>query len=192
RKVAPIMVIIWIVLALAAGAAASSLFAPSSGSLFSDYKARQVGDLVTVLIIEQARATQSADTASANDNVLNLGPGGGALADLIPLLRFSHSSQLDGSGTVSRGGSMTAKITTKVVELYDNGTMKIEGGQKIKVNGEEQEIVISGIIRTRDIGPDNTILSSLVADAEIQFTGSGIVADKQERGLITRFFDWLF
>jgi flagellar L-ring protein precursor FlgH len=171
---------------------ASSLFAPSGGSLFSDYKARQVGDLVTVLIIEQARATQSADTSSGNNNVLGIGPGGGVLADLIPLLRFSHDSQFDSGGTTSRGGSITAKLTTKVVEINSNGTMKIEGRQKITVNGEEQEIVISGIIRSRDIGPDNTIYSSLVADAEIQFVGTGIVGDKQEPGILTRFFDWLF
>ncbi|HHX01556.1 MAG TPA: flagellar basal body L-ring protein FlgH [Firmicutes bacterium] len=192
RRFAPIMIAIWIVLILSAGAAASSLFAPSSGSLFSDYKARRIGDLVTVLIIEQARATQSSDTSSGNNNTLSLGPGGGALADLIPLLRFSHSGQFDGSGSTSRGSSVTAKITTRVVEIYDNATMKIEGKQKITVNGEEQEIVISGIVRTRDIGPDNTVLSSLVADAEIQFTGTGIIGDKQEGGLLTRFFDWLF
>lgn len=72
---------------------------------------------------------------------------------MIPLLRFTHSGQFDGSGTTSRGSSVTAKITTRVVEIHDNGTMKIEGRQKLKINGEEQEIVISGVIRSRDIGP---------------------------------------
>jgi len=186
------MIVIGIVLMFSAGAAASSLFAPSTGSLYSDYKARNVGDLVTVLIIEQARATQSSDTKSGNNNVMSVGPGGGVLADLIPLLRFTYGGDFDGSGTTSRGSSVTAKITTRVVEIYDNGTMKIEGRQKLKINGEEQEIVISGTIRSRDIGPDNTIVSSLVADAEIQFVGTGIIGDKQDKGLLTRLFDWLF
>lgn len=192
NRFAPIILVVGMLLGMTVTASASSLFNSGSGSLFSDYKARQVGDLVTVLIIEQARATQSADTSSGNDNVLGIGPGGGVLADLIPLLRFSHNSKFDSGGTTSRGGSLTAKLTTKVVEIYDNGTMKIEGKQKITVNGEEQEIVMSGIIRSRDIGPDNTIYSSLVADAEIMFVGSGIVGDKQEPGILTRFFDWLF
>ncbi|MFY9297974.1 MAG: flagellar basal body L-ring protein FlgH [Limnochordia bacterium] len=192
RRVAPIMIGICLVLVLSAGAAATSLFSPSTGSLYSDYKARNVGDLVTVLIIEQSRATQSSDTSSGNSNTLSLGPGGGVLADLIPLLRFTHSGQFDGSGTTSRGSSVTAKITTRVVEIHDNGTMKIEGRQKLKINGEEQEIVISGVIRSRDIGPDNTILSSQVADAEIQFVGTGIIGDKQDKGILSRLFDWLF
>ena len=73
-----------------------------------------------------------------------------------------------------------------------NDTMRIEGRQKIVINGEEQEIVISGIIRNRDVAPDNTVLSTFVADAEIAFLGTGIVADKNNPGIITRIFNWLF
>ena len=152
---------------------------------------RQVGDLVTVLIIEQAMLL-ICHTTSGKDNTLSVGPGGGVLADLIPLLRISYGDQYEGSGSTSRGGSITAKLTTKVVEIYNNGTMKIEGRQKITINGEEQEIIISGIVRNRDINQDNTILSSLVADAEIQFVGTGMVGDKQKPGILTRFFNWLF
>ncbi len=178
--------------ALSTTVLANSLFSPQGGSMYADYKGRQVGDLVTVLIIEQANASQSANTTSGKDNTLSVGPGGGVLADLIPLLRISYGDQYEGSGSTSRGGSITAKLTTKVVEIYNNGTMKIEGRQKITINGEEQEIIISGIVRNRDINQDNTILSSLVADAEIQFVGTGMVGDKQKPGILTRFFNWLF
>ena len=186
------MLIFCLVCVMVDNATATSLFVPNQASMYADNKAQRVGDLVTVIIIEQARATQTADTSSGNSNTLGLGPGGGVLADLIPLLRFSYDSQFDAGGKVTRGGSITAKLTTKVVDVYDNGTLKIEGRQKIKINDEEQEIVITGNIRSSDIQPDNTILSSLVADAQIEFTGTGIVGDKQNRGILSRLFDLLF
>ena len=191
RRVAPIMIGICLVLVLSAGAAATSLFSPSTGSLYSDYKARNVGDLVTVLIIEQSRATQSSDTSSGNSNTLSLGPGGGVLADLIPLLRFTHSGQFDGSGTTSRGSSVTAKITTRVVEIHDNGTMKIEGRQKLKINGEEQEIVISGVIRSRISARQ---YHPVIAGGR---RGDPVRRHRHHRrqarqGYLSRLFDWLF
>ena len=79
-----------------------------------------------------------------------------------------------------------------MVESLPNGVLRIEGRQKIVINGEEQEIVISGLVRSRDVAPDNTVLSTFVADAEIAFVGSGIVADKNNPGILTRLFNWLF
>jgi flagellar L-ring protein precursor FlgH len=116
----------------------------------------------------------------------------GVLADLIPLLKVGGGDSFSSDGTTTRGGSLTANVTTRVVEVYPNETMRIEGRQKIMINGEEQEIVITGLIRVRDVAPDNTVLSTFVADAEIAFLGSGVVADKNNPGIITRLFNWLF
>ena len=96
------------------------------------------------------------------------------------------------SGQTTRGGSLTAKVTTKVVEVLPNDTLRIEGRQSIVINGEEQEIILRGIVRSQDIAADNTVLSLFVADAEISFVGTGIVADKNDPGIITRIFNWLF
>ena len=104
----------------------------------------------------------------------------------------SGGDQLTAGGSTTRGSSLTTKMTTRVVEELPNGILKIEGKQNITVNGEEQEIVVSGLIRTQDISPDNTILSTYVADAEISFKGAGVLGDKQEPGLLTRLFNWLF
>ncbi|NLY11596.1 MAG: flagellar basal body L-ring protein FlgH [Firmicutes bacterium] len=171
---------------------AISLFETNGKSMFSDQKARQVGDLVTVLIVEKAQATQSVGSSTDSGSSFNIGPGTGVLADFIPLIGFGGGDEFSAKGSVARQGSITAKMTTKVVEVYPNGNLKIEGRQKIQVNGEEQEIVISGIIRSKDIGPDNTIVSSLVADAEIDFVGTGVIAEKQQPGIITRILNWLF
>jgi flagellar L-ring protein precursor FlgH len=172
---------------------AESLFpVDQPASMFADRKARRPGDLVTVIIVEQAQARQTATTSTGKDSEVSVGPGGGVLADLIPLLRLGGGDSFSADGAVTRGGSLTAKITTKVVETYANNTLRIEGRQKIVVNGEEQEIVLTGLVRGEDIAPDNTVLSTFVADAEISFVGTGIVGEKNKPGLLTRLFNWLF
>ncbi len=174
-------------------ALAESLFpVDQPSSLFADRKARRPGDLVTVIIVEQAQARQTATTSTGKDAEVSVGPGGGVLADLIPLLRLGGGDSFSADGAVTRGGSLTAKITTRVVETFANNTLRIEGRQKIVVNGEEQEIVLTGLVRTEDIAPDNTVLSTFVADAEISFVGTGIVGEKNKPGLLTRLFNWLF
>lgn len=174
-------------------ALAQSLFPiDQPASMFADRKARSIGDLVTVIIVEQAQARQTAQTSSGKDSEVSVGPGGGVLADLIPLLRLGGGDSFSADGSTTRGGSLTAKITTKVVETYANNTLRIEGRQKIVINGEEQEIVLTGLVRVEDITPDNTVLSTFVADAEIAFVGTGIVADKNKPGVLTRLFNWLF
>jgi len=172
---------------------AESLFpVDQPASMFADRKARRPGDLVTVIIVEQAQARQTATTSTGKDSEVSVGPGGGVLADLIPLLRLGGGDSFSADGAVTRGGSLTPKITTKVVETYANNTLRIEGRQKIVVNGEEQEIVLTGLVRGEDIAPDNTVLSTFVADAEISFVGTGIVGEKNKPGLLTRLFNWLF
>lgn len=187
--------IIGLVFVLVVGAIpalANSLYPSDKASMFQDQKARREGDLVTVIIIEQAQARQSAGTAAGKGSEVTVGPGVGVLADLIPLLKVGGGDNFKSDGSTARGGSLNARLTTRVVESLDNGTMRIEGRQKIVINGEEQEIVISGFVRNRDIAPDNTVLSTFVADAEIAFLGTGIVADKNNPGIITRVFNWLF
>lgn len=171
---------------------ATSLYPTDKPSLYEDRKAKREGDLVTVIIVEQAQARQTAGTSTGKGSEVSVGPGVGVLADLIPLMKLGGGDNFKADGSTARGGSLTAKITTKVVETMSNDTMRIEGRQKIMINGEEQEIVISGVVRNRDIAPDNTILSTFVADAEIAFLGTGIVADKNNPGIITRVFNWLF
>ena len=171
---------------------AQSLYPVDQQSMFEDRKAKRPGDLVTVIIVEKATARQSASTATGKDSEVSVGPGMGVLADLIPLLRLGGGDSYAADGSTTRGGSLTANITTRVVETMPNNTMRIEGRQKILINGEEQEIVITGLVRSQDVSPDNTVLSTYVADAEIAFLGTGVVASKNNPGIITRLFNWLF
>lgn len=174
--------------------AAASLWSAEAKSLYSATpKNWQVGDLVVVIIVEQATATQSAGTeaqkTSGLDAELDLNVG-------IPLeaadADLSGGNGLKASGKTVRGGTLRAQITAQVMAVLPNGCLHIEGRQKILVNGEQQEISLAGIVRQQDISRDNTVLSTLIADAEITYKGVGVIADKQTQGLITRFWNWLF
>lgn len=186
------LVTVWTV-ALELPAAANGSLWTGGDSLFSDRKARRVGDLVTIIIVERAQATQTAATQSGKDGSLQVGPF--SLADLLPVVPAiggSASDSVSSSGSTTRGGSVNARMTAKVVEVLPNGNLAIEGRQTIVINGEEQVIVVSGIVRPQDIAPDNTVLSTFVADATIVYSGTGPIGDKQEPGLLTRLFNWLF
>lgn len=161
------------------------------GSLFIDNRARQVGDLVTLIIAERSEAEQNASTSVGQDASVAFGPGGGLL-DFVPLLQVDGNDKASAQGSTRRGGRLTAQMTTEVVEVLPNGNLVIEGRQTIRINGEEQEIKVTGTIRPQDVNTDNTVLSTYVADANITFIGSGSLGSKQTPGLLTRLFNWLF
>lgn len=171
---------------------ASSLWDGASDSMFTDRKARGVGDLVTLIIVERSEASQAAKTTTAKDAEVSIGPGLGLLQGVIPMISASGGDSLTAGGSTTRGSSLTTKMTVRVIDVLPNGIFKIEGRQQIVVNGEEQEIIVSGLVRPQDIAPDNTVLSTYVADASISFKGAGSLGDKQEPGLLTRLFNWLF
>lgn len=182
-----------IALWIASGAASAGSLWNGADSLFTDRKARRVGDLVTMIIVERAQATQSATTETGKDGSVQIGPI--SLAEIVPVIppvSASGGDSLRSQGSTTRGGSLNARMTAQVVEVLPNGNLVIEGRQTIIVNGEEQIIVVSGQVRPQDIAPDNTVLSTFVADATIAYYGSGPIGDKQQPGLLTRLFNWLF
>lgn len=174
------------------GVGAASLW-NSSASMYADNKARTVGDLVTLIIVERAQATQSAQTRTGSDGKVQVGPI--SLADIVPVIppiSAGGSDSASAQGSTTRGGTLNARMTAKVVEVLPNGNLVIEGRQTIIVNKEEQVIVVSGQVRPKDVAPDNTVLSTFVADATISYEGTGPIGEKQNPGLLTRIFNWLF
>jgi flagellar L-ring protein precursor FlgH len=173
---------------------------------FQDLRAYQVGDLVTVNIVETSKASKQAGTKTERSSGINAGisnllgyetkMGKNLPAAFNPEVMFKAAieSDFDGSGTTSRNESMTAFITARVMRVLPNGNLVIEGRREIRVNHEIQYITLSGLIRPADISPDNTVLSSYIADAKIDYTGSGPVSDKQRPGWLGRIIDavWPF
>jgi flagellar L-ring protein precursor FlgH len=108
------------------------------------------------------------------------------------MIKASMKNEFDGSGQTSRDETMTASITARVVDVTPEGNLFIRGTREVKVNNETQYITLTGLIRPEDISPDNTVLSSYIADAQIAYSGSGSVSDKQRPGWLTRALDLIW
>ena len=185
---------------------AGSLWQQGNRSMFSDRKARDVGDIVTVLISETASASKQASTSTGRSSSVSAGIpnlfglennaiwSGTNPVDLNNLISADFSNDFDGSGTTSRKEDLTASLTTQVVGRYPNGQLKIRGGKEVMVNNEVQIIYLTGIIRPVDITAANTVSSTKILNARISYTGKGAISDKQKPGWGTRVIDniWPF
>ncbi len=160
-------------------------------SLVTNVKAGRVGDLVTIIITEKAAANASSKTKADNKSETSGGPTLGFL-DFIKPWDMSTENKFQGDGSTQRGGSLRAEITARIVEVLHNGDYRLEGSRMVNINGEKQLIEIKGVCRARDIGADNTILSTYISDAQIAYNGSGMVTDSADPGIVTKVINWLF
>ncbi|MBE9581004.1 MAG: flagellar basal body L-ring protein FlgH, partial [Proteobacteria bacterium] len=108
------------------------------------------------------------------------------------LFKANFKGGFTGQGTNNREGELDAYVTARVIQVLANGNLRIFGRQEIKVNNETQHITISGIIRPEDIDTSNEIQSTYVADARIEYSGKGVIADKQRPGWLMRAVDWVW
>ncbi len=182
-----------------------SLWQQGSSSLYAANKARQVGDILTVAIYEQASAEKEAETATGRSASISAGIPklfgyearlAEKYANLDPasLLSASSENSFQGSGSTSREESLTATLTTRVVGIEEGGNLKIRGSKTVQVNHEDQIIRLTGIVRPSDITERNVINSKYILDARIEYTGKGVISDKQRPGWLARVFDivWPF
>ena len=169
--------------------------------LFTDARALHVNDLVVINIEEVANAKRSADTTldrssqsaakinaflgllkklnlSANDSGFNIGG--------------DSSSNFKSAGQTDRSESFTATVPASVQKVLSNGNLFVEGHRAILVNSEENHFYISGVVRPIDIDQQNSVKSSVVADAQIEFVGRGDLSDNQKQGWLSRYLGWLW
>ena len=178
-----------------------SLWDPDNGHayMFEDLRASRVGDIVVVEIVEQHRGSKKANTTADRESNLSAGVSGGAFGINTLTEKFAQyfnvnantSNDFEGDGSTSREDTLTGTIAAKVVEVFPNGDMRIQGKRHVKVNSETQTMTIKGIIRRIDLDTQNRVLSTAVADADISYTGLGVVDDVQSPGWLTRIFNWL-
>ena len=181
-----------------------SLWSSSSvfGSLFISQKAHHVGDIVTIRIVESSSASNRADTSTERDSSINIQtPEFFGAEDDVPSswlfnplgnLSAGFGSDFEGDGETNRSGELSAYITSKITEVLPNGNLRILGVREVTVNNEKQFIHISGIIRSRDISTDNIILSTYIADAKIEYSGKGVINDRQKPGWLANLFNALW
>jgi flagellar L-ring protein precursor FlgH len=173
--------------------ATGSLWDDRAGSLYDDFKARRVGDLVTIVVVESTTASARANTAVQKSESASTTAGVGPLLNFLwPELGASGKTDSNTQGNTARAGTLQTRITVQVVETYPNGVLRIEGRRTLKINEETQTLVFSGLVRIRDIRADNTVPSTAIANAEIYFEGKGIVGSRQREGILTRLFKIIF
>jgi len=167
-------------------------------SVYSDHKALKVGDIVTIIVVESTTGYNSASLKTQKDQSLNAGVGVSAWSGGVtspfpfsPAWGIGGQETQNGNGKSERAGGLTAKISAKVEKVLSNGNLSIKGTKIVQVNDDKQNLVITGTIRPEDISSDNTIYSTFVADAIIQYEGKGPIGEKTSPGIITRFLDWL-
>jgi flagellar L-ring protein precursor FlgH len=170
----------------AAAAAPGALWTPSARltDLARDARASQVNDVVTVVVTETINATAtgastSERATSVNSSIASLaGPRATALSSLA---NISGDQKINGTGTTTRGATLTAVLSARVVSVLPGGLLLVEGSKDLQVNSEQQLITVRGIIRITDITTNNTVASTQIADMEIRLNGKGIVGDAIRR-----------
>jgi len=187
-----------------------SLFSEDSINLFADAKARRVGDIVTINIVENSRATKNSNTSLGRQNSVRADTNalmGYENPNNVPLIGgvfnalnyqphigvdAGYNSSFSGSGSTNRTENMNARISARIIQVLPNGNLVLRGTQEILVNNERQYITVQGVVRPHDITTDNTVLSTYIADARIDYTGQGDISRKQREGWLSRFFDTIW
>lgn len=174
---------------------------PSNGSIFqasmgytpltSGARATAVGDIITIVLVERTQATKSNSADTSRDGNLGLTPPStGLLSKLFSASDVAMGGQnsFNGKGGATQSNALSGEITVTIAATYPNGTMLVRGEKALTLNRGDEFIQISGLVRQADIGPDNRIASTRVADAKIIYTGKGEIARASKQGWLQSFF----
>ena len=180
--------------------AVGSVYSEAQAGYLEDTRALRVGDIVQIQINEQADAQGGATTKLNKET--NREAGVSSLLGLVPAIKKAYpnidpeklvslaaSSDFSGEGQTQRAGKLKGLIGVHVKQEMPNGDLFIEGTKVVMINHEEYHLYISGVIRPADIEGDNSVDSSLIADARVEFTGRGDIDDQVERGWLTKILD---
>lgn len=182
--------------------AAGSLWPTNSASerpMVADRKASRTGDIITIVVSETAVASSSQSKKSSRDASLNdsvqqflfanskLGTHNGGL----PGIQLGGTSSYSGGGDVSNSQSLSARAAVLVTDVLPNGNLVIEGARMVTFSGETQYVVLHGLIRVDDVARDNTVTSSNIADARVEFYSEGQLTDAQKRGWFSKLYERL-
>ena len=181
-----------------------AIFTPGTKSIYQDSRAHNVGDILMVKIVENSSADKNAETKTQHDSSLTggvssffgyesllRGKGGNSIPSLTSM-NANLSKAFHGKAETKRDSQVTATLSARVIDITLNGNLMIRGYQEVRVNNETQHIILSGIVRPEDIAKDNSILSSYIADARIEYNGIGSLSSKQQPGWLSNVIDVLW
>jgi len=171
----------------------------SERSMVADRKASRSGDIITIVVNESAMAQSSQSKKSTRDASLNdsvqqflfanskFGTHNGGL----PGIQLGGTSTYSGGGDVSNSQSLSARAAVLVTDVLPNGNLVIEGARIVTFSGETQYVVLHGLVRVDDVTRDNTVASSNIADARVEFYSEGQLTDAQKRGWFSKLYERL-
>jgi flagellar L-ring protein precursor FlgH len=172
-----------------------SLFQPDmANNLFSDVKARRVGDIITVNLQENTRATKSAGTSTSKATGVAVNPilglGGSALniGNESIQLGLDASNDFEGDSTANQSNNLTGSISVTVVQVMANQNLIVRGEKWLTLNNGDEYIRLTGVVRPADVSPTNEIESTKIANARIQYSGTGSFDTAQKEGWLSGFF----
>lgn len=170
----------------------------SRGSLFLDYKARHIGDLITINIVETVNASNTTSTGTSRaQNTKSSGTTilGFSLSKLFGKnggsTNLSSSNKFTSSGTRAKNDTITGTMAARITQVLPSGNLVVEGHKELLVDNQNQVISLSGIVREKDISADNTVISTAIADAKIAYSGSGTLTDANTPGWLMALVGWL-
>jgi flagellar L-ring protein precursor FlgH len=176
--------------------------------LFENSVARRVGDTLTIRLVENMDASKSSSTSTGKNSGVSI-PAPTIGGQSLPMVNIDQALKgnlrrlgtvgdttiesernFDGSGSSSQANSISGDITVTVAKRWPNGNLFVRGEKWIQINQGKEFVRVSGIVRSVDIGPDNTVASTKIADARITYSGTGALADANSPGLLSRFFNF--
>lgn len=168
-----------------------SLYNPATfAGLASDRRARRVGDLLTIRLVERTQARKSATADASRDGNTSITLPAAPPFSYVPegLTSGGSTQVFKGSGTAAQDNQLSGDITVTVARVLPGGVLAIAGEKRLTLNRGEEQIQLTGLVRVDDLGPDNSVASTRVADARIRYSGTGQVADQSRQGWLARFF----
>ncbi|MEW6519952.1 MAG: flagellar basal body L-ring protein FlgH [Thermodesulfobacteriota bacterium] len=183
-----------------------SLYSEQALDLYKDSRACRVGDILTVEIVETSNGSKYARTKTERESSVAAGITqffgfekwlSSKNPNFIPSdksLEVDLQNDFEGKGTTERNSTVTATLSARVIDVTLEGNLVIQGYREVRVNNETQYIILSGLVRPQDVSPDNSIQSTNIADARIEYSGVGVLNDKQQPGWLARGLDiiWPF
>ena len=158
--------------------------------LYEGWRARRIGDPLTIVLVERTAASKSASSKLQSDGSASFTPPVTGALNLFDRsdVSVNGARSFDGKGSADQANSLSGEVSVTVAEVYANGTMLVQGQKRLTLNRGDESVRIRGIVRMADVDANNRVPSTRVADAEIGYTGKGDVARASRQGWLSRFF----
>ena len=170
-----------------------------SRPMFADKRAGAVGDLLTVIVQENNSASKDKSTKTAKNSSMDASlstflyaPAASGMltkGGQMPAMKWGSKNSFDGGGSINNTEQIVARITVRVVDVLPNRNLVIEGTRDTAFSGEQQTIVMRGVVRPDDVAANNTVYSYNIADAAIKFVAKGALTDSQNKGWFNKVWD---